>query len=84
MEYREYRWEVSKGKDNIVNAVSVLASAMLPGLGRAVKGRFREGTIKFAIFLLTVISIMLVVGLVLAPLWWYVTMKEAYKLEIVD
>lgn len=66
----------------IVNALAVIGSAIFPGLGHAMKGRFVHA-LAFAVgFIASLYLILLLIGIVLAPIYWGLALYDAYGIPI--
>jgi TM2 domain-containing membrane protein YozV len=58
---------------------AALLSFFLSGLGQVYNGQFGKGIMYFAIAIICGLLINVVIGLVLAPIWWIINILDAYS-----
>ena len=59
--------------------LALLASFFLPGLGQLVNGQAAKGILVFVMWVLSLASILVLVGFLLAPVVWVWSMVDAYS-----
>ena len=69
-------------KEIVINRRSPVIAAILSlfiwGLGQIYNGQFGKGIAYFVIGILCAASIMIFIGLLLAPIWWLIGIVDAY------
>jgi len=66
-------------ENKVVDALAVLGSALIPGLGQAMKGKFMEAIMFFVGFLISIVSMLFLIGFILVPIVWAMNVYHAYK-----
>lgn len=56
-----------------------IASAVIPGLGQALKGKVIRGILVFFLFLFSCLLVLALIGLVVAPVVWFWNIYDAIK-----
>ncbi len=63
----------------VKHGVPAIFSFFVPGLGQIVKGDIAKGILFFVLFLLSVMSIVVLIGIILAPVIWLWSIVDAYN-----
>jgi len=64
-----------------IDLVCGIASAVIPGLGQAIKGHVLKGLVVFFLFVLSCLLILVLIGLIVAPIVWFWNIYDAVKIE---
>lgn len=62
------------------SGIAAIASAIFPGLGQIYCGQIGRGILIFIAFVISSFLILLLIGLILAPLVWIIGIYDAYTL----
>ena len=65
----------------LVDMLALAFSFFVPGLGQAAKGHWLRGCLIFLAMFPLVLSMLLLIGFVLLPLFWVFNIHDAWKLE---
>lgn len=69
----------TKKEVGIPTLIAVALSAMIPGLGQIVTGRYWRGLGIFLIFILSILTIIILIGFIIAPIVYILQLIDAYK-----
>ncbi|PIN84775.1 MAG: hypothetical protein COV47_05675 [Candidatus Diapherotrites archaeon CG11_big_fil_rev_8_21_14_0_20_37_9] len=64
-----------------MNAIAVIASFFVSGLGQAIKGHFKRAIAFFVAEAISFVLLFVLIGFITLPIVWIWGMYDAYKLE---
>ena len=65
----------------VVDMLALIFSFFVPGLGQAAKGHWLRGGLIFFATVVLALSVIVLIGIVLLPLFWLFNIHDAWKLK---